>query len=113
MNSKTMTDHDKKTDNKMGTMPAGASTKADACANTHDGKVVSISGSKLVSSCKDGKEHSHTVAKDAKVTCDGTVCRTEDLKAGAKIRLTTKPDDKNMATRIESLQKHTEFAKTC
>ncbi len=44
-------------------------------ANTHDGKVVSITGNKLVMKNTDGKEHSHTLTADAKVTCDGTVCK--------------------------------------
>ena len=34
-----------------------------------------------------------------------------DLKAGSKIRVTTKKDDRNVATAIESLDKHAEFAK--
>jgi hypothetical protein len=88
---------------------ATASGKPEACGNTYDGKVVSISGNKLVMSNQEGKEFSHTVAADAKVCCDGTACRTEDLKVGAKIRLTTKADDKHVATKIESLDKQAEF----
>ena len=113
MNTSTTTNPGKKADVKKATMPAGTSTKPESCGNMHEGKIVSISGTKLVTSCPDGKEHSHTVAADAKVTCDGAVCRTEDLKAGSKIRLTTKPDDKLVAIKIESLKKHTEFAKSC
>jgi hypothetical protein len=45
------------------------------------------------------------------VTRDGTVCKAEDLKAGNKIRVTTKKDDRHIATGIESLDKHAEFAK--
>lgn len=86
--------------------------KSEACANTHDGKVVSISGSKLVMSGQDGKEHSHTVAADAKVCCDGTACKAQDLKVGSKIRVTTQTDDKNVATQIESLDKQTKFAQS-
>lgn len=91
---------------------ATTADKSGACANTHDGKVVSISGSKLVMSGCDGKEHSHTVATDAKVCCDGTACRTEDLKVGSKIRVTTQTDDKNVATKIESLDKQAKFAQS-
>lgn len=101
----------KKPEDKKSTMSAAGSTKPEACSHTHDGKVVSITGSKLVMTNHEGKECSHNVAADAKVTCDDVVCRTEDLKAGARIRLTTKPDDKQMAIKIESLKKHTEFAK--
>jgi hypothetical protein len=48
----------------------------EACARTHDGKmhdgkVVSVVGDKLTTTCSEGKQHCHTIAKDAKVTCDG------------------------------------------
>ena len=111
MNTNPKSDHDKKTEDKKGATPAAASTKPMSKSCTHDGKIVSVAGNKLVSTCEEGKQHSHTVASDAKVTCDGAVCKTEDLKAGAKIRGTTKPEDKHTATKVESLQKHAEFAK--
>jgi predicted ribosome-associated RNA-binding protein Tma20 len=79
-----------------------ATEKKDACANTHDGKVVSVSGDKLTTTCGDGKQHSHTVAKDAKVTCDGTASKASDLKAGTPVRVTTHKDDKTVATAVES-----------
>ena len=91
---------------------ATTTEKSAACANTHDGKVVSISGSTLVMSGCDGQEHSHTVAADAKVCCDGAACQTEDLKVGSKIRVTTQTDDKNVATKIESLDKQAKFAQS-
>lgn len=119
MNSNTTTNPIKKMDDKKETCGttteksdacATTTEKSEACANTHDGKVVSISGSTLVMSGCDGQEHSHTVAADAKVCCDGTCCRTEDLKVGSKIRVTTQTGDKNVATKIESLDKQAEFA---
>ncbi len=110
MTTHTKSDHDKKSEDKKA-IPTGASTKPMANSCTHEGKVVSVAGNKLVSTCAEGNQHSHTVAPDAKVTCDGAVCKTEDLKAGTKIRVTTKPEDKHTATKVESLQKHTEFAK--
>ncbi len=70
-------------------------------SNSHDGKFVSVSGDKLVSNCNDGNQHHHTLAKDAKVTCDGKVSKLADLKAGTPIRLTTCQDDRNMVTAIE------------
>lgn len=78
--------------------------------STHDGKVVSITGDKLVMSSKDGKEHSHILAKDAKLSLDGKVCKPADLKAGTKIRVTIQSADKHLATRIEGLEKNPEFA---
>jgi len=88
-----------------------AGIKTEACCHTFDGKVVSMTGDKLVVANKEGKECSHTLAKDAKLRRDGTLCKAADLKAGNKIRVTTKTDDRNVATVIESLDKHTEFAK--
>lgn len=79
---------------------------------THDGKVVSVTGDKLVMSNKDGKEHSHTLSKDAKVTCDAKACKLGDLKAGFKIRVTTKSDDQKIATQVEAIDKNRMFANT-
>lgn len=79
-------------------------------SNTFDGRIVSLNGDKLVMSNKEGKEYSKTLADDAKLTCDGTVCKAEDLKAGHKIRVTTKADDRSVATGIESLNKNADFA---
>jgi hypothetical protein len=78
-------------------------------ANTHDGKLVSMSATSFVMTGKDGKEHSHTLATDAKVTCDGKPCKIGDLEAGMKIRVTTSQTDKNSAINIEALDKDTEF----
>ena len=58
-------------------------------AKTHDGKVVSVAGDKLTTTCGEGKTHCHTVAKDAKVTCDGQASKAADLKAGTHVRVTT------------------------
>ena len=74
----------------------------DAPAKTHEGKVVSVAGDKLTTTCSEGKEHCHTVAKDAKVTCDGKASKASDLKAGADVRVTTHKDDKTVATAVES-----------
>jgi hypothetical protein len=91
----------------------GTSAQAaqDADVKTHDGKVVSVTADKLVMTDKDGKEHSHTLALDAKVSCDGNMCKLEDLKPGMKIRVTTKKDEGQAATRIEALDKNEDFEK--
>jgi CTP-dependent riboflavin kinase len=100
-------------------VPALAAKKAEkvkvvkaAKAATHVGKVVSITGSKLVMTSKDGKEHSHTLAITARFTCDGKVCKAQDLKAGTKIRVTTQTSDAKVATRIEAIVKNRSFADT-
>ena len=50
-----------------------ASHKTEPCCHTtFDGKVVSMTGDKLVVANKEGKQCSHTLAKDAKLTRDGT-----------------------------------------
>ena len=71
-------------------------------AKTHDGKVVSMEGDKLTTSCSEGKQHCHTVAKDAKVTCEGKPSHAADLKVGTPVRVTTHKDDKSIATAVDS-----------
>jgi hypothetical protein len=71
-------------------------------ANTHEGKVVGVAGDKLTTTCNKGHEHCHTMAKDAKVTCDGKASKAADLKAGTCVRVTEKNDDKTVATAVES-----------
>ena len=79
---------------------ASIAAKDDA---THSGVVVSAGEGKLTMSDKDGKnEHSHDVAADAKVSCDGKECKLEDLKKGASVKVTIK--DKK-ATKIEASTK--------
>jgi hypothetical protein len=98
------------------TADAKAATNVEAIsknalfANTHEGKVVSATSSKLVMTGGDGKEHSHTITDDTKVTCDKKDCRATDLKAGTKIRVTTKKSDETAATCIEAIVKDGDFA---
>ena len=73
-----------------------------APSDIHDGKIISMNGDKLTTTCNKGEQHCHTIAKDAKVTCDGKVAKAADLKAGTQVRMTIKKDDKNVATKIES-----------
>ena len=89
---------------------AAASSKKKNVSNVFEGKVVSVTGSKLVMTSKLGTDYSHTLAKDAKVTCDGTICKPEDLKAGKWIRVTTNRFNRNVATAVECLDKNAEFA---
>ena len=70
---------------------------------THEGKVVRAGDGKLVMTDKEGKEHSHEVALDAKITCDGLECKLEDLKKDFPIKVTTeKKGDKTVVTKIEA-----------
>jgi hypothetical protein len=79
---------------------------------THDGRFVSFSGDQLKMTSKAGKEHSHTMALEAKVTRDGLTCKMTDLKAGMKIRVTTRRDNNDVAINVEAIDKHTQFADT-
>ena len=80
--------------------------------STHDGKFVSLTGNKLEMTSYKGKEHTHLLAFEAKVTCDGNECKASDLKSGMKIRVTTLNGDKRVATHIEALDKNQMFANT-
>ena len=86
-----------------------AKPKKKSTSKTYDGRIVSMTGDKLVMSSKEGTEYSHTLATDATLSCDGKVCKAENLKPGHKIRVTTKQDDRNVLIGIESLNKNVEF----
>jgi hypothetical protein len=85
--------------------PALAQDKATKAKNTHRGVVVSVVGNKLTMVGRDRKEHTHTVASDAKISCDGKECKLSDLKKGAFIEVTTKEGDPNTATAIKASTK--------
>jgi hypothetical protein len=85
-----------------------------AQGNTHGGTVVSARGDKLVMKGQalpgqPAREHIHLLAPGAKVTCDGKACKLDDLKAGQKVRVTTKAGDQTVATRVEALDKQRAF----
>src|SRR2546421_9935821 len=82
-----------------------------AAGDTHEGKVVSATGNKLIMTDKDGKEHTHTLAENAKVMVDGKAGKATDLKPGMRIRVTTKKGDGTTALRVEALDKNTDFSK--
>jgi len=84
----------------LATNPALAADKKD---NTHSGVVVKAGDGKLTMTDKAGKnEHTHDVAKDAKITFDGKEVKLEDLQKGATITVTVEgKGDKKVATRIE------------
>jgi hypothetical protein len=73
----------------------------------HEGKIVSVSGNQITSTCGDGREHRHTLTKDAKVTCDGKQSKLEDLKAGMPVRVTVTPEDDSKASRVSAGKKQT------
>jgi len=78
---------------------------------TMDGTVVSVSGDKLTMTNKEGMEHSHALADNVKVTCDGKTCAATDLKPGMRIRVTTASAGQHPAARIEALDNNRDFEK--
>lgn len=88
-----------------------AIVKHETFAGTHDGKVISIDGNKLVMTGAPGKdEHTCTLTENVQVTCDGGICKSSDLKPGMKIRVTTESQAPHAATHIEAIDKNPEFA---
>jgi len=78
----------------------------DKDKNTHVGKLVSVKGKDFTMESKAGKEHKHTLAKNAIVLdADGKECKLADLKTGQMIRVTTKEGDLVIATKVEALKK--------
>jgi hypothetical protein len=75
--------------------------------NVHTGKFLSAEGAGKSFKMEDkgGKEHSHTLAADAKVIGpDGKDCRLADLKRGQMIRVTTRENDRTTATKVEAIR---------
>jgi hypothetical protein len=90
----------------------GHKTEDKVAGKSHDGKVVSITSSKLVMTNMEGEEEQmHALTADVKITCDGKVCQAADLKSGMRIRVTTENSAPHAATRIEALDNHAEFEK--
>lgn len=70
---------------------------------THEGTLVKVDDQKqeIVMKDKDGKEHIHKVAKDAKITCDDKACKLAELKKDLKIKVTMDKVKKEV-TKIEA-----------
>ena len=83
----------------------------DFVNNFHDGKFVSISGDKLVMTGTPSNESRSCVMRsDVKVTLDGKVCKSSDLKTGMRVRITLESGKPQSATRIEAIENNREFA---
>ncbi|MEQ9409811.1 MAG: hypothetical protein RIK87_18895 [Fuerstiella sp.] len=78
----------------------------------HDGKVVSVTSTSLTMTGREGKEHSHTLSPDTKLTLDGKACKAADLKVGTRIRVTTKAGDTKLAINVEGIDHDKLFANT-
>jgi hypothetical protein len=85
----------------VGVAVAVAADKDKPAADTHTGKFVSFADGKLTMVGDDGKEHSHTLNKDVKVTIDGKDAKMDDLKTVAKDTALAVTLDKDTVTRID------------
>jgi hypothetical protein len=65
---------------------------AEEKGKTAEGMVVKAGDGKLTIEDKEKKEHSCTVAKDAKITCNGKECKLDELKKGVKVKVTVEKD---------------------
>ncbi len=70
---------------------------------THEVTIVKVGASGVTVLGSDGKEHTHALAKDAVVTCNGKACKAADLKKGIKATVTVSgKGDKAEFTKIEA-----------
>jgi len=88
----------------------GIAQNSDFANSRRDGKLVSITGNQLVMTSEQGREHSHTLTANAKLTLDGKACEAFDLRPGTRIRVTTEGADQIVANRIEGIDRNLNFA---
>ncbi len=88
-------------------------TTSEPRSNKFEGKIVSLAGDKLSVTSKAGKSYSYRLAKEAKITWDGKACKAENLKVGSEIRITTKPDDRNLVVEVESIKELSKAENCC
>ena len=87
-----------------------AASETDVSTNVYEGNLVSVYHNKIMVRNKEGNEHSHILAKDVLLTCDGALCTVETLKGGNRVRVTTEKNNRNISIRVDSLDKNPEFA---
>jgi hypothetical protein len=77
-------------------------TETSKAGDSHaDQRLVKVVGDSLTSTCTNGDQHNYTVAKEAKITCDGKEGKLTDLKEGSTIRVTLCKDDKNKILAVD------------
>jgi hypothetical protein len=88
--------------------------KAEKAAANHTGTVVSFDGKKLVMKDQNAKEQTLNISDNTILVLDGKktdVSTFKTLKEGAKVRVWCDKDNKDQATKIEALDKETDFPK--
>jgi len=70
----------------------------------HQGKVVEVGVGKLtMTDMADKNQHTHEVATDTAITCEGKACGLTDVKVGDMVTVTTDTKNgKTVATKIEA-----------
>ena len=72
-------------------VPIANAAKADK-ADAQEGTVVKAGDGKITITDSSDKEHTFTVAKDAKIECNDKACTLDDIKKGAKVKLKLEKD---------------------
>lgn len=75
-----------------------------------EGNLVSMTGNHMVMTSVEGIRHPLSLAKNVKVTCDGVLCDSDELKSGRRIRVTRQKENLSLVTDIETLDQHAEFS---
>lgn len=73
----------------VGMFVTAAEAKSRTPNHQHTGTFVSATAGKMVMTDRAGKEHSHALAKDVKVTIDGKTGAVAGLKKGMTVSVTT------------------------
>lgn len=83
-----------------------AADKADK-GSTVAGTIAKVGDGTITVTDKDGKDHALTVAKDAKIQCDGQACKLADLdpKKVLAVTVTLNADNKTQADMIDAKTK--------
>ena len=90
----------------MGLVLLHASQALTADVQVHKGTVVSASNGRLVMKDMAGKEHTHLVSKDTKVTINGQPGRLEQLTPTMQVRVATEGADKVVSISTVDDDKH-------
>lgn len=78
--------------------------------NRHEGKIVSVDTDKLVMTLLQGKdEHTLAMNADTRISCDGKVRKSSDLKPGMKIRVTMACEESKTLALVEALDRNPDF----
>ncbi len=82
-------------------------------SQSHDGLVVNIAGNQLVmTDTRGNNEHNCKLSADVKITLDGKLAKSSELKSGMKVRVTSGSNNSRSITQIEAIAKNSSFKKS-